>query len=199
MKDRFFESSLHVVMIAITARLVLDQQVFYFTQPDTTPTKLVQDIIGRLNNAPIKNEVPTEKATLNTEPGSDNSTQRKVDTEESVHPMDKLSDCATYHLIPLFKPEEAELRPSSRTVCYESRTSPKWLYTTGKNELPFHTTTKHVLPNGEKMVKLLLYMGLSDRTHKEFQTGRNHRIILHKQRLRLTVQYPRTAKCPSDT
>lgn len=110
MKDRFFESSLHVVMIAITARLVLDQQVFYFTQPDTTPTKLVQDIIGRLNNAPIKNEVPTEKATLNTEPGSDNSTQRKVDTEESVHPMDKLSDCATYHLIPLFKPEEAELR-----------------------------------------------------------------------------------------
>ena len=90
--------------------MVLDQQVFYFTQPDTTPAKLVQDIIGRLSNAPIKNEVPTEKATLNTEPVSDNSTQRKVDTEESVHPMDKPSDCATYHLIPLFKPEEAELK-----------------------------------------------------------------------------------------
>ena len=89
---------------------VLDQQVFYFTQPDTTPAKLVQDIIGRLSNAPIKNEVPTEKATIDTERGSDDSTQRKVDTEESVHPMDKPSDSATYHLIPLFKPEEAELR-----------------------------------------------------------------------------------------
>ena len=87
---------------------MLDQQVFYFTQPDTTPAKLVQDIIGRLSNAPIKNEVPTE--TPDTEPGSDDSTQRKVVTEESVHPMDKPSDSATYHLIPLFKPEEAELR-----------------------------------------------------------------------------------------
>ena len=84
--------------------------MFYFTQPDTNPAKLVQDIIGRLNKTPTQNEEPTEKATLNTEPGSDDSTQRKFDTEESVHPMDKASDCTTYHLIPLFKPEEAELR-----------------------------------------------------------------------------------------
>lgn len=99
-----------MIVILLTARLVLDQQVFYFTQPDTTPAKLVQDIVGRLSNSPIKNEVPTEKATLNSEKGSDNSTQRKVDTEESVHPMDRPSDSATYHLIPLFKPEEAEFK-----------------------------------------------------------------------------------------
>lgn len=90
--------------------MVLNQQVFYFTQPDTTPAKLVQDINGRLSNAPTKNEAPPQNPTLNSEPESDKSTQRKVDTEESVHPIDKPSDCATYHLIPLFNPEDAELK-----------------------------------------------------------------------------------------
>ena len=57
MKDDFYESSLSTcgngsnkkIVIPVTSRLVLDQQLFYFTQPDTTPAKLVQDIIGRLS------------------------------------------------------------------------------------------------------------------------------------------------------
>lgn len=71
---------------------------------------MVQDIIGRLRNTPVQTEVNGETAAVAAEPVPDDFTQRKVDKEESAHPMDKASDSATYHLIPLFKPEQAEVK-----------------------------------------------------------------------------------------
>lgn len=100
-----------------------------------------------------------EKATLNTEPAPDNSTQRKVDTEESVHPVDKSSDFATYHLIPLFKPEQAELKlfcihPAGR---YAMNLAPLANGFTQQVRMNYPSTQQYieyVLPNGEEMVKL---------------------------------------------
>lgn len=139
--------------------MILDLQVFYFTQPDTTPAKLVKDIIGRLSNTPIKNEVHRENATPDTEPAPDISTQRNVDTEESVHPVDKSSDSATYHLIPLFKPEQAELKlfrvhPAGR---YAMNLTPLANGFTHQVRMKYPSTQQYIeygLPNGEEMVKL---------------------------------------------
>lgn len=71
---------------------------------------MVQDIIVRLSKSQIQNEPTLENTSLETEPVSNGSTQRRPETEESVHPMDTASDSATYHLIPLFKPDQAEVR-----------------------------------------------------------------------------------------
>lgn len=95
---------------------ILDQQVFYFTQPDTTPTRLVQDIIGRLSNdtkAPSRpnGEVLDDEVTVRAEPLLEkNPTQWKETASVSVRPVDEASPTATYHLIPLFKPEQAEVK-----------------------------------------------------------------------------------------
>ena len=40
----------------------------------------------------------------------EDSTQSMNTTKESVYPIDKASPTATYHLIPLYKPEQAEVK-----------------------------------------------------------------------------------------
>lgn len=94
---------------------ILVYQVFYFNQPDTTPAKLIQDIIGRLNNERIvpvqdEEEVLSKETTPQAERKRDKSPQRPNTFEEPVHPIDMPSPTATYHLIPLFQPEQAEVK-----------------------------------------------------------------------------------------
>lgn len=92
---------------------ILDQQVFYFTQPDTTPARLVQDIIGRLSNVTTtvqkEEEIHSDEKTLRAEPLLEDSTQRKHTTKETANPIESTAT-ATYHLIPLFTPEQAEVK-----------------------------------------------------------------------------------------
>ena len=75
---------------------------------------MVQDITRRLGNdttTPSRNEedVHSDEITNRAETLVENSTQRDQTARESVHPMEKVSDTATYHIIPLFKPEQSEV------------------------------------------------------------------------------------------
>jgi len=93
-------------------------------------------------------EAQSHETTLGSEPLLDNSTQWKHTTKESVHPIDRASPTATYHLIPLFKPEEAEVKlfcvhPAGRYAMNLTPISNGFTQQVRKNELIHqqHNTT----------------------------------------------------------
>jgi len=80
-------------------------------QPDTTPTKIVQDILAKLNSKQQSNPVNTNKS----QESSNGNTQESENAHRQAAPVDreypKDTTCptATYQVMPLFAPDGASI------------------------------------------------------------------------------------------
>ncbi|XP_031568280.1 uncharacterized protein LOC116302983 isoform X2 [Actinia tenebrosa] len=105
--DSFFGLTLKM---QLETTLQVSFEAFYFMQHDTTPAKVVQDVLTKLQVQSQSNSSPSNKEGSNTtQENTDAVTHDDDETTSETYPKDESCPTATYQVMPLFTPKGAKV------------------------------------------------------------------------------------------